>query len=128
MKKKGLGLNPLDTLIPDPTEQPATEVKPLKPLKSKTLKPLNFKDCEKLLVSIRFEQLEFLERLSKKIMNNRSSEHKEKRITKNTLFRVAVDMLKKVENSLDTTNIPNESVLYTRIIDVFQIKEKDVVC
>ncbi|MBU0693752.1 MAG: hypothetical protein KKC11_03680 [Candidatus Omnitrophica bacterium] len=122
MKKKGLGLNPLDNLIPTPTKQPATEIKPIKPLKSKTLKPLNFKDCEKLLVSIRSEQLEFLERLSKKIMKDRSPEYREKRITKNTLFRVAIDVLKEVENSLDTTNIPNESVLYARITELFRIK------
>lgn len=122
MKKQGLGLNPLDNIIPDKTNGETT-VKSIKPSKSKTLKHLKFKDCEKLLISIRPEQLEFLERLLKKIMRERSTEYKEERITKNTIVRTAIDILKRVENRIDTVNIPNESVLFARINSLFSIKD-----
>lgn len=122
MKKQGLGLNPLDNIIPDKNNE-ETILKGVKPFKSKTLKHLKFKNCEKLLISIRPEQLEFLERLLKKIMRERSSEYKEERITKNTIVRTAIDMLKRVENGINTVNIPNESVLFTRINDLFPVKD-----
>ncbi len=122
MKKKGLGLNPLDNIIPNKNNE-ETALKSMKPLKSKSLKHLKFKDCEKLLISIRPEQLEFLERLLKKIMRQRSSEYKEERITKNTIVRTAIDILNEVENRIDTVNIPNESVLSVRIKSIFQTKE-----
>lgn len=122
MKKKGLGLNPLDNIIPDKNAEEMA-LKSIKPLKFKTLKHLNSKDCEKLLISIRSEQLEFLERLLKKIMRERSSEYKEERITKNTIIRTAIDILKEAENRIDTVNIPNESVLSARISSIFQAKE-----
>lgn len=121
MKKEGLGLNPLDNIIPD-TSKEKIDSKSIKPLKSKTLKHLKFKDCEKLLISLRPEQLEFLERLLKKIMRERSSKYKEERITKNTIIRTAIDILKEVENKIDTVNIPNESVLSARIGSLFQNK------
>lgn len=122
MKKQGLGLNPLDNIIPDKGNEEIT-LKSVKPFKSKTLKHLKFKDYEKLLISIHPGQLEFLERLLKKIMRERSSEYKEERITKNTIVRTAIDILKEVENKIDTVNIPNESVLSTRINSLFPVKD-----
>lgn len=119
MKKKGLGSNPLDNIIPKVNEK-KEKVKSINHLKFKTLKPLKLNAYEKLLVSIRPEQLEFLERLTKKIMRDRSSEYKEKRITKNTLLRTAVEILEKVENEIDTRNIANEAILRNRINRLFE--------
>lgn len=124
MKKQGLGLNPLDNIIPDKNTEETTS-KGIKPLESKNLKHLNFKDYEKLLISIHPKQLEFLERLLKKIMRERSSKYKEERITKNTIVRTAIDILKEVENKIDTLNIPNEAVLSARIGSLFQNKKEN---
>lgn len=119
MQKKGLGINPLDNIIPS-TNEGVEKPKTIKNLKNKTLKVLNIENDEKLLVSIRPDQREFLERLANRIMRERTSEYKEKRITKNSILRVAIDIIKKAEDKINTKNIPNEAVLAERLKTIFE--------
>ena len=69
----------------------------------------------KLYVLLRDDQLEFLARLTRQIMKNRTSEYKIERITKNTIIRALIDNLKELE--LDVRNIPDETELAKRIAD-----------
>ena len=67
----------------------------------------------KLYVLLRDDQLEFLAKLTRGIMKNRTSEYKMERITKNTIIRALVDNLKELE--LDIRNVPDEDGLKKRI-------------
>jgi hypothetical protein len=69
----------------------------------------------KLYVLLRDDQLEFLAKLTREIMKNRTSEYKTERITKNTIIRALVDNLKELE--LDVRNIRDEAELAKRIAD-----------
>jgi hypothetical protein len=69
----------------------------------------------KLYVLLRDDQLEFLARLTRQIMKNRTSAYKIERITKNTIIRALIDNLKELE--LDVRNIPDETELTKRIAD-----------
>jgi hypothetical protein len=69
----------------------------------------------KLYVLLRDDQLEYLARLTRQIMKNRTPEYKIERITKNTIIRALIDNLKELE--LDVRNIPDEIVLAKRIAD-----------
>jgi hypothetical protein len=69
----------------------------------------------KLYVLLRDDQLEFLARLTRQIMKNRTSTYKIERITKNTIIRALIDNLKELE--LDVRNIPDETELTKRIAD-----------
>jgi hypothetical protein len=69
----------------------------------------------KLYVLLRDDQLEYLARLTRQIMKNRTSDYKIERITKNTIIRALIDNLKELE--LDVRNIPNETELAKRIAD-----------
>ncbi len=72
----------------------------------------------KLYVLLRDDQLEFLARLTREIMKNRTSEFKIERITKNTILRALVDNIKELE--LDVRNIPDEAELAKRISDAIK--------
>jgi hypothetical protein len=72
----------------------------------------------KLYVLLRDDQLEFLARLTREIMKNRTSAYKKERITKNTIIRALVDNLKELK--LDVRNIPDEIELTKRIADVIK--------
>jgi hypothetical protein len=72
----------------------------------------------KLYVLLRDDQLEFLAKLTREIMKNRTSEYKIERITKNTILRALVDNLKELE--LDVRNIPDEAELAKRISDAIK--------
>lgn len=72
----------------------------------------------KLYVLLRDDQLEFLAKLTREIMKNRTSAYKVERITKNTIIRALIDNLKDLE--LDVRNIPDETVLAKRIADVIK--------
>jgi hypothetical protein len=69
----------------------------------------------KLYVLLRDDHLEFLARLTREIMKNRTSAYKKERITKNTIIRALIDNLKELE--LDVRNIPDEIELAKRIAD-----------
>jgi hypothetical protein len=71
-------------------------------------------------VLLRDDQLEFLARLTREIMKNRTSEHNEERITKNTILRALIDNLKALE--LDVRNIPDEAELTKRISEAMRAK------
>lgn len=68
---------------------------------------------KRVRVSLRPDQVEHLEDLASEIMCNRVS--KGKRVTRNTILRAYIDVLKDVEYS--RVNIANESYLYRRIRD-----------
>ena len=72
----------------------------------------------KLYVLLRDDQLEFLAKLTREIMKNRTSAYKVERITKNTIIRALIDNLKDLE--LDVRNIPDETELAKRIADVIK--------
>ena len=74
----------------------------------------------KLYVLLRDDQLEFLARLTREIMKNRTSEYKIERITKNTIIRALIDNLN--ELTLDVQNIPDEAELTRRIADAIRTK------
>ncbi|MGB9372508.1 MAG: hypothetical protein WCB79_11345 [Halobacteriota archaeon] len=74
----------------------------------------------KLYVLLRDDQLEFLARLTREIMKNRSSECKVERITKNTILRALIDNLKELD--LDVQDIPDEAELAKRISEAIRAK------
>jgi hypothetical protein len=74
----------------------------------------------KLYVLLRDDQLEFLARLTREIMKNRTSEYKTERITKNTILRALIDNLKELE--LDVRNIQDEAELAKRIAEAISAK------
>jgi Mg2+ and Co2+ transporter CorA len=75
-----------------------------------------FKSFEvKLSILLREDQLEFLEKLTREIMSKRDSNNKKERITKNTILRACVDVLRKLD--IDKVNISDEKELLKRIQD-----------
>ena len=74
----------------------------------------------KLYVLLRDDQLEFLARLTREIMKNRTSEFKIERITKNTIIRALIDNLS--ELTLDVQDISDEAELTKRIADAIRAK------
>ena len=134
--KTGLGENPL-TWIADTsktttaetaeTAKPKSRERPKQVQKSETsevqteLQNLRssevpkFKTFEvKLSILLRDDQLQFLEKLTRDIMTNRDSAHRQERITKNTVLRACIDALNGV--TLDTENISDEEELRRRIV------------
>ena len=67
----------------------------------------------KLSILLREDQLEFLERMTREIMGNRDRDSRRERITKNTVVRACLDVLRGVE--IDTANVPDEKELLRRI-------------
>lgn len=74
----------------------------------------------KLYVLLREDQLEFLAKLTRAIMKNRTSEFKIERITKNTIIRALIDNLS--ELTLDVQDVPDEAELTKRIADAIRTK------
>lgn len=74
----------------------------------------------KLYVLLRDDQLEFLARLTREIMKNRTSEYKTERITKNTILRALIDNLKELD--LDVQNVSDEGELANRIANAIRTK------
>lgn len=75
----------------------------------------------KLYVLLRDDQLEFLARITREIMKNRTSEYKIERITKNTILRALIDNLKELD--LDVQNVSDENELAKRIADAIRTKQ-----
>ena len=67
----------------------------------------------KLTVRIGEDHLEYLAKLERKIMKNRSAQNRNERITKNSILRAVINVLKKVD--MDTTEIPDEETLERRL-------------
>ena len=67
----------------------------------------------KLTVRIGEDHLEYLSKLERKIMKNRSAHNRNERITKNSILRAVINVLKKVD--MDTTEIPDEETLERRL-------------
>lgn len=131
-RKTGLGDNPLDwiadtsqaataeTAKPKPMEQPQEVQKyetaevPREVQNSRSSEVPKFKTFDvKLSILLRDDQLEFLEKLTRDIMANRDSAHKQERITKNTVLRACIDALNGV--TLNIQNISDEEELRRRI-------------
>ncbi len=72
-----------------------------------------FKTYEKLTILLKAFNLEYLDKLEKKIMRNRSSKNKKERITKNSILRCILDVISKLP--IDTSEIPDERELLKRI-------------
>jgi len=67
----------------------------------------------KLTVRIGEDHLEYLSKLERKIMKNRSAQNRNERITKNSILRAVINVLKKVD--MDTAEIPDEETLERRL-------------
>jgi hypothetical protein len=67
----------------------------------------------KLSILLRQDQLDFLESLAREIMSNREQGYKKERITKNSIIRTFIDILKEID--FDNDNISDEKELFERI-------------
>ena len=68
----------------------------------------------KLTVRLKEDQLEFLSRLEREIMKNRSSDNRKERITKNSVIRAMVDTFRNLD--IDTGEIADEEELVKRLV------------
>ncbi len=73
-----------------------------------------YKTFDVLTLRISSEDFEFLQKLEREIMKNRSKENKKERITKNSIMRAMLACLKNVE--FDRKDIPNENELRIRMM------------
>ena len=77
----------------------------------------------KLTVRLKEDQLEFLSRLEREIMKNRSSDNRKERITKNSVIRAMVDTFRNLD--IDTREIGDEEELVKRLIKAISLKGRD---
>lgn len=122
-KKKALGTDPLgwikETVSIEEREIVSEKEISEEKLKKETKIP-KFKTFEvKLSILLKKEHLDYLNRLEREIMSNRSQGRKKERITKNSVIRSLVDILSRVR--LDTEEIGDENILKERIQDAFKI-------
>lgn len=61
----------------------------------------------KLSILLRHDQLEWLSSIERKVMKNRSSKNKKERITKNTIIRACLDLIKELD--FDVREIADEA-------------------
>ncbi|PIX16576.1 hypothetical protein COZ71_07345 [Candidatus Desantisbacteria bacterium CG_4_8_14_3_um_filter_40_12] len=61
----------------------------------------------KLSILLRQDQLDWLSLLERKVMKNRSSRNKKERITKNTIIRACLDLIKEID--FDVREIADEA-------------------
>ncbi len=74
----------------------------------------------KLTVRLKEDQLEFLSRLEREIMKNRSSDNRKERITKNSVIRAMVETFRNLD--IDTGEIRDEEELVKRLIGAVSLK------
>lgn len=74
----------------------------------------------KLTLRLKEDQLEFLSRLEREIMKNRSSDNRKERITKNSVIRAMVDTFRNLD--IDTMEIGDEEELVKRLIRAVSLK------
>lgn len=141
-RKKALGADPLSWIKPtvnvdtDKSHQLSSQAQPsheeiqemqeiVKAQEEKKLSPPNihrnrnphmpkFQTYEvKLTVRLKEDQLQFLSRLEREIMRNRSSANKKERVTKNSIIRAIIDVFQDLK--IDTNEIGDEDVLLKRL-------------
>ena len=133
-KKKALGVDPLswirptintdeesqkaeDSSVANTDETPSSEM-----LQKKDEKIPKFQTYEiKLTLRLKEDQLEFLSRLEREIMKNRSSVNRRERITKNSIIRAMIGAFGSL--SIDTKEIGDENELIERFIRAIGSKE-----
>lgn len=76
--------------------------------------PPKYKTFDVLTLRISSEDFEFLQKLEREIMKNRSKENKKERITKNSIMRAMLACLKNVK--FDRKDIPDENELRIRMM------------
>lgn len=116
-KKKALGIDPLGWIKPtkDIEEQDIEKNRKKVKLTKEVEKVPKFETYEvKLTLRLNDEQLDFLTNLERNIMKNRSSKNKKERITKNSIIRSSIELLKTI--SFDKSEISEEKVLVERIL------------
>jgi hypothetical protein len=148
-KKKALGVDPLswikptvntDTHEPQPKNEGSVETKeewppqhvnasslqnpgetslPQTPKEDKSIPKFQTYEI-KLTVRLKEDQLEFLSRLEREIMKNRSSDNRKERITKNSVIRAMVDTFRNLD--IDTREIGDEEELVKRLIRAVSLK------
>ncbi len=85
---------------------------PVKSSKPKT--PPKYETFDVLTLRITSEDFEFLQKLEREIMKNRSKQNKKERITKNGIIRAMLACLRNVK--FDTKEIPDENELRVRMM------------
>lgn len=73
-----------------------------------------YKTFDALTLRISSEDFEFLQKLEREIMKNRSRENRKERITKNSIMRAMLACLKNVK--FDRKDIPDENELRVRMM------------
>ncbi len=138
-RKKVLGVDPLSWIKPTVHVNEETQeiekkealrtnkaLPPSVPHKSRNLNMPKFQTYEvKLTVRLKEDQLEFLSRLEREIMKNRSRINRRERITKNSIIRAIIDIFKNL--NIDTSEIGDEDELIRklkRIIGIAVAKSK----
>lgn len=76
--------------------------------------PPKYKTFDVLTLRISSEDFEFLQKLEREIMKNRSKENRKERITKNSIMRAMLACLKNVK--FDKEDIPDENELRIRMM------------
>ena len=124
-RKKVLGVDPLSWIKPTvhvnekPQEIEKKEalrtnkaLPPGVPHKSKNVPKFQTYEI-KLTVRLKEDQLEFLSRLEREIMKNRSRANRRERITKNSIIRAIIDIFKNL--NIDTSEIGDEDELIKKL-------------
>jgi hypothetical protein len=114
VKKPALGKG-IDSIFqvtkPKSISRPLVSKTPAAPTKPQLPK---FKTFEvKLSILLRSDQLEYLTKLEREIMSSRSPGNKRERITKNSIIRSMLDILKEIK--FDKEEIADEKELLVRI-------------
>lgn len=78
----------------------------------------------KLTIRLKEDQLQFLSRLEREIMKNRSRPNRKERITKNSIIRAIIDTFQDL--SIDTNEIGDEDMLLEKLKRAVQISESKV--
>jgi hypothetical protein len=78
----------------------------------------------KLTIRLKEDQLQFLSRLEREIMKNRSRPNRKERITKNSIIRAIIDTFQDL--SIDTNEIGDEDMLLKKLKRAVQISESKV--
>ncbi len=78
----------------------------------------------KLTIRLKEDQLQFLSRLEREIMKNRSGANKKERITKNSIIRAIIDIFQNL--NIDTNEIGDEDTLLRKLERAVQVSENKV--
>jgi hypothetical protein len=78
----------------------------------------------KLTIRLKEDQLQFLSRLEREIMKNRSRANRKERITKNSIIRAIIDIFQDL--NIDTNEIGDEDMLLKKLKRAVQISESKV--